>query len=386
MTEPTVPQLSQRALLASDEVVRIGLDEFFAKYPPTGSAGFLVPLGTTQVPAQSAAAAMGLNPLNLTNDASRRRSELKMLEHGLRMMPTAVYSPPQIGETHPHRTSIKIRYGGDLISGIVKFPGDTIVNCFADESGAYADDPPTRDAPFGYRGDGLQGNQKLTSPGNKRLEAARLEHAAVRFWHKPRGGQFTFEMWCMVVHRHWGWGIDTGGENRQEVVWTLSAIDGPDVGLPEDLIDSSALDPVADMDNAVGPEAQANPTYLDLVDRLETRPEVVHVKNRVRRDPARSLAARRAVLIRAGEECESPWCTGMPADRSVTDEPLFEVDHVEDLALKGADHPANMVALCPNCHAAKTRGSRAEERRRQLKKIANEKHAAAMKRNPRAAQ
>lgn len=384
MTEPTVPQLSQRALLASDEVVRIGLDEFFVKYPPTGSAGFLVSLGATQVPAQSVAAAMGLDPLNLTNDASRRRAELKMLDHGLRMMPHAVYAPPQIGETHPNRTSIKTRYGGDLVSGIVKFPGDTIVNCFADESGAYADDTPTRDAPFGYRGDGLQGNQKLNSPGNKRLEAARREQAAVRFWHKPRGGQFTFEMWCMVVHRHWGWGLDTDGENRQEVVWTLSAIDGQGIGLSEALFDSPGLDPVADMDNAVGPEAQANPSYLTLVDRLENRPDVVRVKNRVRRDPARSLAARRAVLIRAGEQCESPWCTGMPTDRSVTGDPLFEVDHVEDLALKGADHPANMIALCPNCHAAKTRGNRAETRRRQLKKVAEEKHTAAMKHNPRA--
>jgi 5-methylcytosine-specific restriction protein A len=384
MTEPTVPQFSPQALRATSEVVRVGLDRFFIKYPSEGSSGFVVPLGNEHVPAQSAAAAVGLDPLNLTTDASRRRAELKLLGHGLQMVSYAVYFPPQIGEDHPNRTAVRNRYGGDLVSGIVRFPGDTTVNCFSDETGAYADDPPTRDAAFGYRGDGLKGNQKLTSPGNKRLEEARSEGRPVRFWYKPRGGVFTFEMWCMVIGRHWSWGQGSDKQGRQEVVWTLRAIDDPRVPLPEGFADDVAPDSADDMDQVVGPEAQARPSYSELVRRLEGRPRARHIRNRIRRDPARSLAARRSVLIRADDKCESPWCEGMAADLARTGGALLEVDHVQDLARDGEDHPKNMVAICPNCHAAKTRGNQTELRRRQLAEAAFEKHAMAMSLDPHA--
>jgi 5-methylcytosine-specific restriction protein A len=63
----------------------------------------------------------------------------------------------------------------------------------------------------------------------------------------------------------------------------------------------------------------------------------------------------------------------MPIDKLVTGDAILEVDHVEDLAPGGADEPSNMVALCPNCHASKTRGENISKRRRQLSKIAREK-------------
>jgi 5-methylcytosine-specific restriction enzyme A len=47
---------------------------------------------------------------------------------------------------------------------------------------------------------------------------------------------------------------------------------------------------------------------------------------------------------------------------------------VDDLALGGADHPAQMIALCPNCHAVKTRGRTREELRSVLLEAAKEKH------------
>jgi hypothetical protein len=34
---------------------------------------------------------------------------------------------------------------------------------------------------------------------------------------------------------------------------------------------------------------------------------------------------------------------------------MLEVDHIHDLALGGDDSPAQMIALCPNCHQVKTR-------------------------------
>jgi 5-methylcytosine-specific restriction protein A len=95
---------------------------------------------------------------------------------------------------------------------------------------------------------------------------------------------------------------------------------------------------------------------------------------RVSRDPLRSAAARRAVLLRSGGRCENPSCAGQPRDVTRSGVPILEVDHVDDLARGGPDHPRGMVALCPNCHAVKTRGRTGELLRAVLRRVAEEEH------------
>ncbi|MDW6060554.1 HNH endonuclease signature motif containing protein [Streptomyces sp. FXJ1.4098] len=92
-------------------------------------------------------------------------------------------------------------------------------------------------------------------------------------------------------------------------------------------------------------------------------------------NPIRSGSARRAVLLRSEGRCENPRCTGQPADVTASGAPILEVDHVMDLAQGGRDHPSHMVALCPNCHAIKTRGRTREELRATLLDVARENHA-----------
>ncbi|WP_431991934.1 HNH endonuclease, partial [Streptomyces albogriseolus] len=93
-------------------------------------------------------------------------------------------------------------------------------------------------------------------------------------------------------------------------------------------------------------------------------------------NPIRSSAARKAALGRSGGRCENPQCTGQPADVTDRGWPILEVDHVVDLALGGFDHPSQMVALCPNCHAVKTRGRTREALRKVLLEVAMERHTA----------
>lgn len=92
--------------------------------------------------------------------------------------------------------------------------------------------------------------------------------------------------------------------------------------------------------------------------------------------PLRSEAARRAVLIRSRGRCENPRCAGDIQDLTTRGEPILEIDHVRDLALGGPDHPAQMIALCPNCHAIKTRGRTREELRPILLEAARLHHYA----------
>ena len=93
-------------------------------------------------------------------------------------------------------------------------------------------------------------------------------------------------------------------------------------------------------------------------------------------DLIRSRDARRAVVLRSGGRCENPRCAGDIQDCTDKGEPILEIDHVQDLALGGPDHPAQMIALCPNCHATKTRGRTREELRSVLLQAARNHHFA----------
>jgi 5-methylcytosine-specific restriction protein A len=93
-------------------------------------------------------------------------------------------------------------------------------------------------------------------------------------------------------------------------------------------------------------------------------------------DPVRSRDARRAVLLRSGGRCENPRCAGDIQDCTDRGEPILEIDHIQDLALGGPDQPAQMIALCPNCHATKTRGCAREELRPVLLQAARNHHFA----------
>jgi 5-methylcytosine-specific restriction protein A len=92
-------------------------------------------------------------------------------------------------------------------------------------------------------------------------------------------------------------------------------------------------------------------------------------------DILRLGSARRAVLARSGGHCENPHCTGEAKDLTDTGRAILEVDHVQDLAKGGLDEPGQMIALCPNCHAIKTRGRSREELRRELLVVAEQRHS-----------
>ncbi len=97
-------------------------------------------------------------------------------------------------------------------------------------------------------------------------------------------------------------------------------------------------------------------------------------------DILRLESARRAVLLRSEGHCESPNCTGEPQDITDAGHPILEVDHTQDLAKGGADHPEQMIALCPNCHAIKTRGRTRDRLRRELSTVARQRHEAILSR------
>ncbi|WP_454314387.1 HNH endonuclease signature motif containing protein [Streptomyces phaeoluteigriseus] len=93
----------------------------------------------------------------------------------------------------------------------------------------------------------------------------------------------------------------------------------------------------------------------------------------------RSGAARDAVLLRSRGRCENPDCLlAVLPYRSAAGQPLLEIDHIDDHAQGGRDHPVAMIALCPNCHANKTRGADRSALRERLRGVAEALDAAVM--------
>ncbi|MFJ1997025.1 HNH endonuclease [Streptomyces asiaticus] len=99
--------------------------------------------------------------------------------------------------------------------------------------------------------------------------------------------------------------------------------------------------------------------YQRLVRKVEQRETTTYGERRdtTRQDPVRLEEARKAVLLRCQGHCENPTCGGEPNDLTDDGRPILEVDHVQRIAEGGRDHPVQMVALCPNCHAMKERGA-----------------------------
>ncbi len=117
--------------------------------------------------------------------------------------------------------------------------------------------------------------------------------------------------------------------------------------------------------------------YRRLVSKVEEREWGVHGQRReaTSRDPVRIPAARQMVLLRCLGRCENPKCSGQPLDVTDDGQPIPEVDHVQRIAEGECDHPSQMIALCPNCHAMKERGRSRKMLQAALANMAKRQHA-----------
>jgi hypothetical protein len=81
----------------------------------------------------------------------------------------------------------------------------------------------------------------------------------------------------------------------------------------------------------------------------------------------RSSAIRRYALCRAGNCCEA--CGQQAPFRTASGSWYLEVHHTDRVADDGPDHPAKVIALCPNCHRRVEFSADAKQFNASLKKI-----------------
>lgn len=295
----------------------------------------------------------------------------------------ALPAPPRIGQEFPNRSAIAAVWGGDYQGGMATFARESsrIVNIFSDDTGPYPDRRVAGTDRIEYIGQGRYGDQKLTARGNALTEQARVDGEAARYWYRPTGGVFVFERWVAIVGRHREWHRDLNGDWRRAYVYDLAPVGSPNpADWPTEVtaeVDARSIDDDLDQDPP-DPTLPAAPSLAELYVRMCKRAGQQAGKPAGKRsatDYARSAVARDAVLLRAQGTCENDQCAGMACDVRCDGTAILEVDHVKDLAKGGPDEPHNMIALCPNCHAAKTRGRARDALRRRLARLAALSHA-----------
>jgi 5-methylcytosine-specific restriction endonuclease McrA len=89
---------------------------------------------------------------------------------------------------------------------------------------------------------------------------------------------------------------------------------------------------------------------------------------------ARAQAIRLYVLQRAGGFCEG--CGSVAPFLTTMGQPYLEPHHTTRLADEGPDHPAHVIALCPNCHRRAHHAHDAAAFNRSLKRQARRREAA----------
>jgi 5-methylcytosine-specific restriction protein A len=281
--------------------------------------------------------------------------------------------PPYIGERFKNRHAIWKAYGGQKQQGAAIFPGENYLNIFSDADGPYPDFINEESGVIEYRGQGLTGAQTLTR-GNKLLEDARISKAPVRFWHKPINGEWIFKSWVIVADRTTISENDVDNQKSLRFIWFLAPVESEDsTKWSQDL----ALAPVLELPI----EEPASPSNYELLLKNYSKLSkgfadesvgVITGAKPVRRFK-RSREARDLVIARSEFKCEYDKCTGMPPDVDSQGKPILQVDHIVPLSEGGSDRPSNMIAICPNCHVAKTIGFNKKRIAKEFLKIVGSK-------------
>jgi 5-methylcytosine-specific restriction protein A len=264
--------------------------------------------------------------------------------------------PPLIGERFKNRHAIWKGYGGQKYQGAAIFPGENYLNIFSDADGPYPDFINDETGVIEYRGQGLTGAQTLTR-GNKLLEEARMSKAPVRFWYKPINGEWIFKSWVVVADRTTVSESDTGNQTSLRFIWFLVPVESEDSAKWSKEI---ALTPILELP-IEEPSGSSNyelllKNYSKLSEGFADESVGVMTGTKPVRRFKRSREARDLVLARSEFKCEYDKCTGMPPDVDSQGKPILQVDHILPLSEGGSDRPSNMIAICPNCHVAKTIG------------------------------
>ncbi|HEA3088189.1 TPA: HNH endonuclease [Aeromonas salmonicida] len=245
-----------------------------------------------------------------------------------------------IGGIYNRRLNIHGPFKGQQQGGISTPASVPYIFAFTSDSGAAYGyhDKPGPDGTFWYTGEGQTGDMQMVR-GNEAI-ASHAAHGKIilLFEYQPDNNvRFLGEVECLGHHTELR--PDRNGVPRVAIIFHLGF-----------------LAPIQNGNQIQTQQASYTalkklPSKLSLAQlralALTDVPSNATQQQKVTNVALRSEAIKRYALARSNGNCEG--CT-QPAPFLSKKGPFLEVHHVFRLSDGGPDHPANVIALCPNCH------------------------------------
>ena len=237
----------------------------------------------------------------------------------------------EIGRTYNRRADIHTRFGGQQQGGIITPAEHPVVIIITGEAGlehGYADRYRS-DGVFEYFGEGQLGDMRLRA-GNRAIADHSAQGKSLLLFRKTSEGlRFEGEMVCDDYHHEQA--PDRSGVERKAIVFELRALEAVVEKVANEHFPSgSSLGELRTLAMAAGAERS----------RVTSRHE--------RTAYQRSRDIRNYVLARARGNCEG--CKEQAPFLRPDGTPYLEPHHLRRISDGGPDHPAHVIALCPNCH------------------------------------
>ena len=265
--------------------------------------------------------------------------------------------PFTIGDEYNRQIDIHGAYGGQEQGGMATPSKYPMVFLFTGESGTTHgyEDGFREDGLFLYTGEGQRGDMEFIR-SNKALRDHRENGKTVHLFEAtPRSGFYRYLGQAQYVDHYHSPQRDSDGNWRQAIVFELDL--SGSIGAPTDTSD----------DDRAPTDAELRKKNLEELRRLalEVPPAGSDSEKRKRSVYKRSRAVRAYVLKRAEGSCEG--CDAEAPFLSKNAMPYLEPHHTTRVADGGPDHPAHVIALCPNCHRRVHFSHDGEEYNTQLK-------------------
>ena len=237
----------------------------------------------------------------------------------------------EVGRVYNRRRDIHASFGGQQQGGIITPAEHPVVIIITGEEGVQHGyvDRYRADGAFEYFGEGQVGDMQLQRGNRAIAEHSAAGKSLLLFRNTAAGLRFEGEM--VYEGHHIERSPDRTGAERNALVFELRPLEAI-----QELVEAEGPPPGATLEElrqraqsaAAGPSqpiTQASRTVYQ-----------------------RSRDVRNYVLARANGNCEG--CASPAPFQRVDGTPYLEPHHLRRISDGGPDHPAHVIALCPNCH------------------------------------
>ncbi len=266
--------------------------------------------------------------------------------------------PFKLGQTYHRVEEIHDEYGGNRYSGIAPCADYPYIFIFFGEAGEWHgyDDELCDDGRLFYTGEGRDGDMTMDA-GNAAIRDHATNGDEIHVFESEEGPWEVTYVGQFEYHDHnWLRLPDRNDQMRDAIRFELVPAGGLEIDTGVSDLDEISLDELYEQaESSVSGEGRTT---------SESSSRTTYQRSKVVKEYA--LRAADGVCRGCGEE--APFLTE-------EGEPFLEVHHLHRRSDGGADHPENVIAICPNCHRRVHHGRDGDEFNQELISRAEELHS-----------